>query len=330
MLMLTPPQNKHNSPHRAYPFLLWHPLASGIIVTPRELFAVKWSIHVSPLSADMNDLGPWKAALMQSWYKDGFLPLDLPVRREEDTTYTLLRDLRLQSVDPTHPFRPPPPPVTSLVSTSESRHEKPLLPPITLLAQPKHFGPPALFYSSRGGHSTAIVDARGRSVLKGRFVWSNDDPCDDSCGRMGDVKRLEAFDVMDRSVLVAVRQGGLEAVDLSDALLRPADESRTALPQFIPPISNINRRTPFVWKSGTPILSSPSSNVILSLGSRPTKKESTGPAKSTNSRSEFLLGDSGPEHREEVLFLGRKDDEIYLCERNVGSFRILRLCPQTS
>ncbi|KAF8633959.1 hypothetical protein AX15_001141 [Amanita polypyramis BW_CC] len=272
--------------------------------------------------------GPWKATLMQSWYKDGFLPFDLPVRREEDTTYTLLRDLRLQGVDPTHPFRPSPLPATSLTITSEARLEKPLLAPITLLAQPRHFGPPALFYSSRGGHSTAVVDARGRSVLKGRFVWSNDDSCDDSCGRMGDVKRLEAFDVMDQSVLVAVRQGGLEAVNLSDALLRPADESRTALPQFNPPISNINRRAPFVWKIGTPISFSPPSSVSLPMRSRPIKKQSTGPSKSATGKSEFLLGDSGPEYQE-VLFLGRKDNEIYLCERNAGSFRILKLSPQT-
>lgn len=277
--------------------------------------------------------GPWKASLMQAWYKDGLLPLDLPVRREEDMAYTQLRDLRLQSVDPTHPFRPPQPQVTSLSTVSEprSRHsEKPLLQPISLLAQPKHFGPPALFYSSRGGHSTTIVDARGRSVLKGRFIWSNDNVSEEFSTRMGDVKRLEAFDVKDRSVLVAMRQGGLEAVDLRDALLRPADESRTALPQFNPPISNINRRAPFVWKIGTPVSTSPSSSHVSPTGSRQAKKQSTGPAKSPASRSEFSLGDSGLEHQDEVLFLGRTDDQMYLCERNVGSFRILRLSPQAS
>ena len=31
---------------------------------------------------------------MQSWFKDGFLPLDLPVRREGDPSFVLLRDLR--------------------------------------------------------------------------------------------------------------------------------------------------------------------------------------------------------------------------------------------
>ncbi|KAF7326880.1 Kinase-like protein [Mycena venus] len=54
--------------------------------------------------------GPWKESLMQAWYRDGLLPPDLPVRREEDTEYMLLKDLRLQSVDPTYPFRVPPPP----------------------------------------------------------------------------------------------------------------------------------------------------------------------------------------------------------------------------
>ncbi|CAK5279987.1 unnamed protein product [Mycena citricolor] len=274
--------------------------------------------------------GPWKASLMQAWYKDGLLPPDLPVRREEDTDYLLLKDLRLQSVDPSHPFRiiSPSAPPASLDS------EKPLLSPISLLAQPRHFGPPALFFSTRGGHSTAIVDARGRSVLKGRFVWS--DEAGDLASRMGDVKRLEAFDVKDRSVLVAMRQGGLEAVDLGDALLRPADGSRTALPQFHPPYSNINRRGPFVWKMGMPVsaLGTNSATVLSShrkAGSAfsthlPGKKSSSAVAKSPG-RVEFSAGESEVEMTDEVLFLGRKEDEIYICERNAGSFRILRLGP---
>ncbi|KAJ6519630.1 hypothetical protein C8R45DRAFT_886312 [Mycena sanguinolenta] len=289
--------------------------------------------------------GPWKASLMQAWYKDGLLPPDLPVRQEEDTEYVLLKDLRLQSVDPTHPFRTPPPP-TPLSATQQvfTQPEKPLLSPISLLAQPRHFGPPALFFSTRGGHSTAIVDARGRSVLKGRFVWSDDGEGDGpdarptSLGRMGDVKRLEAFDVKDRSVLVAMRQGGLEAMDLGDALLKPADESRTVLPQFSPPPSNINRRGPFVWKIGTPVAASATSATVLSSKPKgsgfshiPGKKQSSGSTKSPMGRTEFSLGDNqDSEVADEVLFLGRKEDEIYICERNAGSFRILRLGPNSS
>lgn len=275
---------------------------------------------------------------MQAWYKDGLLPPDLPVRREEDAEYMLLKDLRLQSVDPTHPFRSPPPPAPSSAAAAVFQDaDKPLLAPISLLTQPRHFGPPALFFSSRGGHSTAIVDARGRSVLKGRFVWSDDESPDNtmslSLGRMGDVKRLEAFDVKDRSVLVAMRQGGLEAVDLGDALLKPADESRTVLPQFSPSPSSVNRRGPFVWKIGTPVSSSATSATILSSKSKsglshiPGKKQSTGSAKSPAGRTEFSAGDTDSDVNDEVLFLGRKDDEIYFCERNAGSFRILRLCP---
>ncbi|KAJ7431833.1 hypothetical protein B0H11DRAFT_2261386 [Mycena galericulata] len=287
--------------------------------------------------------GPWKASLMQAWYKDGLLPPDLPVRREEDADYMLLKDLRLQSVDPAHPFRIPPPPTTpSAAEPTFGESEKPLLSPISLLAQPRHFGPPALFFSTRGGHSTAIVDARGRSVLKGRFMWSDDGEAEDAkpapMGRMGDVKRLEAFDVKDRSVLVAMRQGGLEAVDLGDALLKPADESRTVLPQFSPPPSNINRRGPFVWKIGTPVSASATSATILSSKSKvhsgfshiPGKKQSSGSGKSPIGRTEFSVGDTESEVADEVLFLGRKEDEIYICERNAGSFRILRLGPNPS
>ncbi|KAH7921788.1 hypothetical protein BV22DRAFT_1114224 [Leucogyrophana mollusca] len=280
--------------------------------------------------------GPWKASLMQAWYKDGLLPPDLPVRKEEDKEYILLKDLRQQCLDPVHPFRSAPPPSTLQPAPPLSDASKPLLPPISLLLQPRHFGPPALFFSSRGGHSTSIVDARGRAVLKGRFLWSADGSDDDSkvlAPRMGDVKRLEAFDVKDRSVIVAMRQGGVEAMDFGDALLRPADESRTLLPNFAPPPSNTNRRGPFVWKIGTPINSSSTSAAALSSKTKNgylSKKPSHAPGKSP-AKSEFGgVGDGDTDSSDEVLFLGRKGDEIYLCERNAGAFRILRLCPDLS
>ena len=279
--------------------------------------------------------GPWKASLMQAWYRDGLLPPDLPVRREEDIEYILLKDLRLQCVDPTHPFRSSPPTPSPPMPIPDST--KPLLAPQSLLIQPKHFGPPALFYSSRGGHSTTIVDSRGRSVLKGRFMWSTDDNGEESrpSSRLGDVKRLEAFDVKDRAVLVAMRQGGLEAVDFGDALLKPADHSRTLLPHFNPPLSSTNRRGPFVWKIGSPLDNSkmPAAPVTLPTVTRggvvPRKKQSTGPSKSPG-RAEFMLGDGDGELDEEVLFLGRKDDEMYLCEKSSTTFRILKLAPAVS
>ncbi|KAK7058823.1 hypothetical protein VNI00_001447 [Paramarasmius palmivorus] len=318
--------------------------------------------------------GPWRASLMQSWYKDSLLPPDLPVRREEDTDFMLLKELRQQSVDPSHPFSPapansiraptlstvPPSPAPIKAQNSESSTipvykptDKPLLKPISLLAQPRHFGPPALFFSSRGGHSTTIVDARGRSVLKERFFWSEDETGDNDTkptsltgGRMGDVKRLEAVDIKDRSVLIAMRQGGVEAVDLSDALLKPADDSRGALPQFSPAPSSVNRRAPFVWRIGTPVSSSSSSQTSTVLSGSSTKQHKSGlsshsitmarPSKLTPSvkspagKTEFSVGgDMDSEFHDEVLFLGRREDEIYICERNAGSFRILRLSPVT-
>lgn len=274
-----------------------------------------------------NDPGPWKASLMQAWYKDGLLPPDLPVRKEEDTEYILLRDLRQQCIDPVHPFRSAPPLPAILPSPPLFDSSKPLLPPISLLVQPRHFGPPALFFSSRGGHSTSIVDARGRSVLRERFLWSADEEANSKLNapRMGDIKRLEAFDVGDRSVIVAMRQGGLEAMDLGDALLKPADESRTVLPHFLPPPSNVNRRGPFVWKIGTPVSSSTGGTALSArtktgyLG----RKASYPPGK-----SDFTaVSDSEQEFNDEIIFLGRTGDDVYLCERNGGAFRILRLCP---
>lgn len=270
---------------------------------------------------------------MQAWYKDGLLPPDLPVRREGDEEYTLLREIRLQCVDPMHPFGHSTP-VTISPPTLPMADGRPLLKPISLLAQPAHYGPPPLFFSSRGGHSTTIVDSRGRLVLKGRFLWSNDEeddvPCSNPPGRLGDVKRIEAIDIQDRSVLIALRRGGLEAIDLSDALLKPADSSRTILPHFDPPLSSVNRRAPFVWRMGTPLKPGPSAPAISALkGAASRKKSSTGPTKSPN-RTDFYLDSDGEAQPEEIMFLGRKGDNLYVCERNSSSFRILQICPTAS
>lgn len=274
---------------------------------------------------------------MQAWYKDGLLPPDLPVRREEDSEYTLLKDLRLQSVDPTQPFRVVAPLVDTPPSSISSTFDKALLSPISLLEQPQHFGPPALFFSSRGGHSTAIVDTRGRSVLKGKFLWSSDESeaaKPPTSGKLGDVKRLEAFDVKKGSVLVAMRQGGIEVVNLGDALLKPADESRTILPHYNPPVSNINRRAPFVWKIGTPLASSPmQAGDLITKNNGPLgllsagKKANMISTKAASGKTDSFSGEFDVDSQDEVLFLGRKEDEVYMCERNGASFRILRLSP---
>ena len=276
--------------------------------------------------------GPWKTQLMQAWYKDGLLPPDLPVRRDGEEDYTLLRELRLQCVDPMHPFGHTMP-VTVSSATLPIPDGRPLLRPISLLAQPAHYGPPPLFFSSRGGHSTTIVDARGRLVLKGRFLWSNEEEDDpqfsNSPGRLGDVKRIEAIDIHDRSVLIALRRGGLEAIDLSDALLKPADCSRMILPHFDPPPSTVNRRAPFVWRMGTPLKPGPPTPATSALkGPTSRKKSSTGPGKSPI-RADFYL-DTDESQPEEIMFLGRKGNSLYVCERNSSSFRVLHICPTAS
>jgi hypothetical protein len=270
---------------------------------------------------------------MESWYKDGLLYPDLPVRREEESEFTQLKELRAQSVDPTHPFRPVPPPL-NVITTPEVI--KPLLSPISLLSQPRHFGPPALFFSSRGGHSTTIVDSRGRSVIKGRFVWTADDAAKDGAGRLGDVRHLEAFDVKERSVLVALRHGGIEAVDLGDALLQPGDDSRPVIPHYQPSDKEFARRNPFIWKIGTPAgFQHGSAAAVASLhkasaGHRgPSRKASLPTAKSPG-RTEFMSSNDDHHERssqDEVFFIGRKEDEVYFCERNGGTFRILRISP---
>jgi len=153
-------------------------------------------------------------------------------------------------------------------------------------------------------------------------------------GRLGDVKRLEAFDLQGRSVLVAMRQGGFEAVELSDALLRPADASRDVLPHFMAPPFQMNRRKIFTWRIGSPVPSVSSSPVNVTIIPRtssrhpmPAKKAGSTPGK-VPVRPELGHNDVEGEHsRNEIMFLGRQDDNVYLCERYGETFRILRLSP---
>lgn len=278
---------------------------------------------------------------MQNWYKAGRLPPELPVRRDTDSDYLLLGQLRLRALDPNRPFHsisPTPSTSDEPLPVSSPPTPTPLLSPISLLAQPKHFGPPALFFSSRGGHSTTIVDARGRSVLKGRFLWSPDEENDDEqptfLGKLGDVKRVEAFDVRDRAVIVALRQGGLEAADVGDALHAPADESRAWVPNYQSPPSGIGRRGPYVWRIGGPLGLPPAVTPIASdftrdSGSRSATKKHHDIRPRSSGKADLQTGADDTEYngQEEVLFLGRHDDEMYLCERGAGTFRILKLSP---
>ncbi|KAF8609246.1 hypothetical protein BDV93DRAFT_464358 [Ceratobasidium sp. AG-I] len=330
--------------------------------------------------------GPWKPSIMQNWLREGYLPPELPVRRADETEYTLLRDLRAQVEDPSEPFKPvaappPPPPAPQTIpatptpliapstsnqapadvpntvsdivdstsntpqpSTSSTPLPQPtaaasepiptfsptaaLLKPISLLAQPRHFGPPALFYCSRGGHSTTVVDARGRPVLKGRIHWSGGDA-------MGDTHRVEAIDVGGRAVLIALRQGGIEATDIGHALLEPADESRTALPNYRVVPGASNRRGPYVWRLGTSI-----NSTGRSAGSAPGKRRAgvSGRKKATATKGQAGVthdDDSGDEsdvfsaQEEGITFLARDRDNIYVCERSAGKFRLLRLSKAT-
>ncbi|KAF8337515.1 uncharacterized protein EI90DRAFT_3043230 [Cantharellus anzutake] len=288
--------------------------------------------------------GPWDVDTMYNWLRDGFLPPNLPLRQDNEATFITLRALQDSRPGVENPFAPsesnlePFPSKTTSANITSHRIPLPeyLLSPISLLAQPRHFGPPALFFSSRGGHITSIVDGRGRSVLKGKFIWNSDRSRDpQSPLPLGDVRRLEAFDSKDNhAVLVAIRHGGIEAVNMSDALLQPADQSRTSLPFFNSPNIATSRRRNFVWRMGSPVEDVSSSN--LSNHGISSKRETALPRKSVtlskkigsmkrtdgtkeNEESPLPLSDN------EILFLGRWGDHVYLCERTADSFRILRL-----
>ena len=275
--------------------------------------------------------GPWKSSLMQTWLKDGFLPPELPVRRETDTDFVSLKDICDSAADSDYPFEPQQV-EEELQLNCIPAEPKTLLPPISLLELPRRSGPPALFYTTRGGHSTSIVDPRGKSALKGRLNWSRDE---ETC-RLGDVKRLEAFDINGRAIIVALRQGGLEAVDVGDALCYPGDDSRGSIPHFHADASNVSRRQNLKWKLGDQVGDgvTPSVEPATNSSKRASvsvKKNGTGGIPSARP----LLGkfepgtpdDPDAPLGEELLYIGRYQDTVYICERTFTSFRILSLGP---
>jgi hypothetical protein len=165
-------------------------------------------------------------------------------------------------------------------------------------------------------------------------MWTDDEDDEElnpTAVRLGDVKRLEAFDIGNSAVVVAVRQGGIEATSIADALMKPGDQSRMNLPSFNPSASLTSRRPPFVWKVGSPLSAFASGPVSSeqSFSRLPTKKPSSGLAKAANRLELSVVNEGDCESRlqDELLYLGRRDDDVYFCERNATSFRILRLCP---
>jgi len=271
--------------------------------------------------------GPWKASLMQSWFQDGLLPLDLPVRREDDTEFTLLKDLRQLSLDPTRPFHPNPSHTTPQELSQQALRPHPaesLLPPVSLLAQLRQYGPPALFFTSRGGHSTSIVDVRGKPVLKGRFMWTPDASGERHVyAPLGDVKRLELFDVKDKAVIVALRQTGLEITYVADGLHQQEDTNNSDPLQF----NQQSRRRHFIHRVGTELVDETQTQRPSTATSTTSPKNSISYFYQTKSeRLHFSMEELWSE--DELLFLGRNDDTIYLCEKCRGHFRFLCLRPR--
>lgn len=288
---------------------------------------------------------------MQNWLRDGYLPPTLPLRRENETDFITLKELMEahpnaesiffvqvsspSSTSSSRPASPNPAPSTRSGSSPWIPVPNVLLPPTSLLQQPRYFGPPALFFTTRGGHSTAIVDARGRSVLKGRVMWSHDGLAESESSRqvLGDVKRIEAFDTRDqRAVVVALRQGGLEAVDMGDALLQPGDHSRPVLPLFMSPAASTGRRKSYIWHLGSAVEDISAQSTLFGVGAQRTTlgRKAAPPQRRTNARRDHLKdpGDNAPlSPDEDILFLGRTHDRVYMCERTADSFRILRLAP---
>ncbi|KAG8878807.1 hypothetical protein FRB97_002224 [Tulasnella sp. 331] len=133
-----------------------------------------------------------------------------------------------------------------------------------------------------------------------------------------------------RAVIVALRQGGIEAVDVGDALFYPGDESRSSLPHFHANPSGISRRPTFVWKLGSSWQVQPGAveeskhkrQITLTTSKKPGVISQKTPGKPDAHGVDDLEGCA----EEEIVFLGRHRDTVYFCERSAESFRIFSLC----
>jgi len=133
-------------------------------------------------------------------------------------------------------------------------------------------------------------------------------------------------------VVVALRQGGLEAVDMGDALLQPGDHSRPVLPLFMSPVASTGRRKNYIWHLGSAVEDISAQPTLFGVGAQRTTlgRKMVPPQRRTNTRRDHLKdpGDNTPPSPDEdILFLGRTHDRVYMCERTADSFRILRLAP---
>ncbi|KZT55939.1 hypothetical protein CALCODRAFT_336623 [Calocera cornea HHB12733] len=205
------------------------------------------------------------------------------------------------------------------------------LPPISLLTQPAHYGPPCLFFCSRGGLSTAIVDHKGKSVLLDKFHWSLPAARDKHSRRpagLGEIQRVEAFDGHNNgAVLVAIRESGLEAVDIADALLAPSTTSGA-----MPPMQgSYSRRLNWSWDVADPFPINVEP-MAYTNGSGPGDHRALAAAKLNGTalppRSASLQHGHDYHSNQYISYLGREGSRVYMCTRSANMFRVI--CLQSS
>ncbi|KZO98405.1 hypothetical protein CALVIDRAFT_554025 [Calocera viscosa TUFC12733] len=224
--------------------------------------------------------------------------------------------------------------LNELQESSKVTLEDYFLPPISLLAQPAHYGPPCLFFCSRGGLSTAIVDHKGKSVLLDKFHWSASSSTSTK-GKyarrpagLGDIQRVEAFDGNNNgAVLVAVRESGLEAVDIADALLAPS----TTTGAVSPAQGSYSRRLNWSWDVADPypinIDPSVSPNGTGGDHRALAAAKLNGVANLPTRSASVPLGHDY-HNNQYISYLGREGSRVYMCTRSANMFRVI--CLQSS
>ncbi|CAH2353483.1 hypothetical protein CLIB1423_11S00694 [[Candida] railenensis] len=108
-------------------------------VTPDK---IEW-IYVDPSGKEQ---GPFNGEMMQEWLTDGYLHLDLRIRRKEEYTFQTLKDLCETVQNYTHPFKvplldlsTPPPPVPPQQQQQQQQQQQPANDNVPLQSQIHQF-----------------------------------------------------------------------------------------------------------------------------------------------------------------------------------------------
>ena len=193
-----------------------------------------------------NEHGPWSTKTMETWYNSKRFLTNLPVRHKDKKIFKPLSDF--ENVQPFYKaisnIGIPESPAASLKSLDPPT---PLLPPISLISDPKlpKIGPQNIFLVSRQHQSTLLVDNNGKSIIRGNGInWDENN----NTFPINNFELIYTNDDQTSAAIVAIRKTSFEVLDLADGLLTSPSEREKALPGWEYNMCRQSRILPYVHK----------------------------------------------------------------------------------